>query len=159
MNTCLVFRLHYDWTVNNVKQHIRIWILPNPSGKLTLSVNSNVFVLAHCIRLWEFGISCDFPSGVLRVRLPVPSVYGCAVSTLLKLLQITTTSTSETSQSTCPFIHSLPLHQQPAHHWAWYYFLESAHEIPPLSWHHGAIHNTEKDSTQTQSPHTDTFHH
>lgn len=46
---------------------------------------------------------------------------------------------------------SLPPHPQPAsasaasppaHHWAWYYFLESAQEITPLSWHHGAIQNT-----------------
>lgn len=41
----------------------------------------------------------------------------------------------------------------PAHHWAWD-FLESAHEITPLSWHHGAIHNTTRGQpANTKSAH------
>lgn len=35
----------------------------------------------------------------------------------------------------------------PEHHWAWYYFLESAHEITPLSWHHAWCNPKHNKST------------
>lgn len=31
--------------------------------------------ITHCLKLWEFGISSEFPYGVLHVWLPVPSVH------------------------------------------------------------------------------------
>lgn len=57
-------------------------------------------------------------------------------------------------------VSTLPPHPQPssasassppARHWAWYYFLESAHVITPLSWHRGRVRGTTAQSLHTCS--------
>lgn len=68
--------------------------------------------ITHCLKLWEFGISSEFPYGVLHVWLPVPSVHErLSLTALLStrprlIIKKNKTSMSVKLQRSCPRILS-----------------------------------------------------
>lgn len=107
--------------------------------------------ITRCMKLWGFGNCSNFLMACYRLTPCSICPWLCqSDSTLSTRLRLITSMPVKLQRTTCPRItHILPpppasalAASPPAHHWAWDYFLESAHEITPLSWHHGAIHNT-----------------